>query len=70
MATKPTSKRKGDPTLAVRVSKEVKQRFEDKAKEYADVPSKVHREIIEAFIEDRLTINPPSNQKRSLYNEY
>lgn len=71
MATKKTSKqRTTKPIVAVRVSEEVKKRFEDKAKDYADKPSVVLRQIIEAFNEDRLIINPPSDQKRSLYNEH
>ena len=52
--------------LTVRVSQQLRQKFQRKAERYGQ-PSNVMRELIEAFIEDRLTIVPPVNRKESLY---
>ena len=54
--------------LTVRVPARVRIAFIDKAKRF-DQPSTVLRELVEAFIEDRLTIKPPANRKESLYHE-
>jgi hypothetical protein len=43
--------------LSVRVSDRFARRFRRKAKQYGD-QSEVHREILEAFVEGRLTIDP------------
>lgn len=50
--------------ITLRVSKKMRKQFERKAEEYGR-PSVVHRELLQAFIEDRLIINAP---ERSLYN--
>lgn len=52
--------------LTVRVSQQIRQKFQRKAERYGQ-PSNVMRELIEAFIDDRLTIIPPVNRKESLY---
>jgi len=52
--------------LTVRVTDRVRTKFHIKASKYGQ-PSAVLREIIEAFIEDRLTIQPPVNRKENLY---
>lgn len=52
--------------LTVRVNQQLRQKFQRKAERYGQ-PSNVMRELIEAFIEDRLTIVPPVNRKESLY---
>ena len=52
--------------LTVRVPPGTRTKFHAKAKRYGS-PSDVIRELIEAFLEDRLTINPPVNRKESLY---
>lgn len=61
MATKPKSK-----FLTVRVSPDSHRKFHCKVKNFGQ-PSEILREIIEAFIEDRLTIQPPVTVKESLY---
>lgn len=50
--------------LAVRVSREVRDAFCRKAEPHG-TPSEVLRELVLAFIEDRITMAPP---KRSLFN--
>jgi hypothetical protein len=52
--------------LTVRVTASVRSKFHAKAQKYGQ-PSDVLREVIEAFLEDRLTIVPPVNRKESLY---
>lgn len=52
--------------LVVRVTDKTHTKFHTKVQKYGQ-PSQVHREIIEAFNEDRLTIQPPVNVKESLY---
>jgi hypothetical protein len=52
--------------LTVRVSGSTRTKFHAKAKKYGQ-PSSVLREIIEAFLEDRLSIVPPVNRKENLY---
>lgn len=46
-------------TLAVRVTKETRDAFMEKAKQHG-TPTRVHRELIEAFTENRLHIDPPA----------
>jgi hypothetical protein len=41
-------------------------KFHAKAKKFG-IPSDVLRELIEAFLENRLTITPPVTRKESLY---
>lgn len=52
--------------LTVRVTGNTRIKFHAVASKYGQ-PSDVLRELIEAFIEDRLTITPPVNRKESLY---
>jgi predicted DNA-binding protein len=52
--------------LTVRVTGSTRAKFHAKAQKFGQ-PSDVLREIIEAFIEDRLSIVPPVNRKESLY---
>ena len=52
--------------LTVRVTDRVRTKFHAKASKYGH-PSSVLRELIEAFIEDRLTIQPPVIRKENLY---
>lgn len=54
-----------DTHLTLRLSGKVNIAFKRKAKRYGR-PSDVLRELIEAFIEDRLTIQP-NQKKESLY---
>ena len=61
MATKSKSK-----FLTVRVSPDSHKKFHTKVRKFGQ-PSEVLREIIEAFNEDRLTIQPPVTVKESLY---
>lgn len=51
--------------LAIRVTPALKDGFINKAKKYGD-PSDIHRELIEAFVEDRLEVKQPEN-KETLY---
>ena len=55
-----------DKVLAARVTGAVHKKFHAKARKYGK-PSDVLREIIEAFVEDRLVIQP-SPTKRNLYH--
>jgi hypothetical protein len=48
--------------LSVRVTDKTRTKFHDKALKVG-TPSEVHREIVEAFVEDRLTIQPPVIRK-------
>lgn len=51
--------------LTVRLSRDVHQAFSVKANRFGS-QSEVLRELVMAFLEDRLTIQPPPN-KESLY---
>lgn len=53
-----TSTKPKSAFLTVRVTDRTRTEFRKKAWKLG-VPSQVHREIIEAFVEDRLTIQPP-----------
>jgi hypothetical protein len=61
MALKPKTK-----NLVIRVDPQTHKAFHVKARTYGTV-SEVYRELVNAFIEGRLTITPPSNRKESLY---
>lgn len=61
MSLKPKSK-----FLVVRVTHDEHKKFHSKAQRY-EKPSVVLREIVQAFIDDRLTIQPPVTRKESLY---
>lgn len=52
--------------LTVRLPQQTHIEFRAKAARYGGVSS-VLRELVTAFIEDRLTIIPPKQQKESLY---
>lgn len=54
--------------LTVRVADKTRTRFHAKAKKFG-TPSEVLRELIDAFIEDRVIIQPPvtGNPKEKLY---
>ena len=54
--------------LTVRVADKTRIKFHAKAKKFG-TPSEVLRELIDAFIEDRVTIHPPvtGNPKEKLY---
>ena len=53
--------------LTVRLPQQTHIEFRAKAARYGGV-SGVLRELVAAFIEDRLTIQPPKQQKESLYH--
>ena len=53
--------------LTTRVSPRVRQKFIAKAEKYG-LHTEVLRELVEAFIEDRLTIQPPVTRKQGLFN--
>jgi hypothetical protein len=53
--------------LTVRVLPDSHKKFHAKARKYGQ-PSDVLRELIEAFNEDRLVIQPPVTRKESLYH--
>ena len=61
MATKSKSK-----FLTIRVTPDDHKKFHCKVKKFGQ-PSEVLREIIQAFMEDRLSIQPPVTVKESLY---
>lgn len=52
--------------LVVRVTDKTRSKFHSKAQRYGN-PSDVLREIVEAFNDDRLVIQPPVTRKESLY---
>ncbi len=54
--------------LSVRLPDKTRTKFHAKAKKFG-TPSEVLRELVDAFIEDRVTIQPPvtGNPKEKLY---
>lgn len=54
-------------TLFARIDGDLKQRFTEKAQRFGGV-STVLRELCSAWVDDRMTIQPPENME-SLYNE-
>lgn len=52
-----------DSFITVRVPNNTRLKFYAEAVHYDRRPSDLLREFIEAFIEDRLVIQPPSNRK-------
>lgn len=52
--------------LTVRVNRATRRSFHSKALKYG-TPADILRELIEAFIEDRLTIEAPVTSKEKLY---
>lgn len=53
--------------LSVRLTPADHRAFFKKSERYGN-PSDLLREIVQAFLEDRLTITPPTNRKESLYH--
>jgi hypothetical protein len=54
--------------LTVRLTRDAHQAFRAKATRFGG-PSEVLRELVMAFLEDRLTVQPPTeNRKESLYD--
>lgn len=53
--------------LSVRVNPQTRKEFLDKAEEYGNATN-VLREIIEAFVDDRLVISKPNPRKKELYH--
>jgi len=53
--------------LVVRVTDKTRNKFHTKAQKYGN-PSEVLREIVEAFNDDRLKIQPSVTSKESLYH--
>lgn len=53
--------------LTVRLTEQEHTAFGVKAKQYGGVTF-VLREVVQAFIENRLTVKPPVNPKESLYH--
>ena len=47
--------------LTLRVAQSTRDKFRNKSKAYGG-PTVVHRELIEAFLEDRLTIKPNADK--------
>lgn len=47
--------------MTVRLTAKTRTKFHDKALKIGK-PSQVHRELVEAFVEDRLNIQPPVNR--------
>jgi hypothetical protein len=55
-----------DAHLTTRVNRSVRIAFIRKAERYGK-PAEVLRELVEAFVEDRLAIQPPVTHKENLY---
>ena len=53
--------------LSVRLAPKTHTAFHKKAEQFGR-PSDILRELVEAFIQDRLVITPPSTVKRNLYH--
>jgi hypothetical protein len=53
--------------LTVRVEKETRNQFRDKAERFG-TPSEVLRELVDAFIENRIKIQPPVTRKDGLFS--
>jgi len=53
--------------LTVRLPQQTHTEFRAKAERYGGV-SEVLRELVSAFLEDRLTVTPPVTRKESLYD--
>jgi len=60
------TKRVVSPTLSVRVSAELYGNFKKKSTRYGG-PSEVLRELVAAFVENRLTVSKPKTVKETLY---
>lgn len=57
----PVSARPKTQIIATRVSDELRESFVQKASKF-DAPSTVLRQLIEAFVENRLIISPPATK--------
>lgn len=60
-------KKGSSPVIAVRLSPSLRQAFVSKAHRFGGT-SDVLRELATAFVESRLTIQPPKEVKESLYD--
>ena len=56
-----TSPKSKSAFMTVRVTDKTRIKFHEKARKVG-TPSEVHREIVEAFIENRIAIQPPVNR--------
>jgi hypothetical protein len=56
--------------ITVRLTDDVRYKFLDKAEEVGTTPSEVLRELIDAFCEDRITLQPAVNRNRPLEKLY
>ena len=55
--------------LTVRVTPSLQKKFMSKARKYG-LPSDIHRELIKAFVEDRMTLDKPTVvPKEQLFNK-
>lgn len=63
-----TERKPKSEAIYVRVTPETKQRFIEKAEQFDPLSaSDVLRELVIGFIEDRVSIIPPTDKKESLY---
>lgn len=53
--------------LSTRVTADEHKAFGRKAQKHGQ-PSEILRELVKAFIDDRMTIKPPVNSKEGLFN--
>jgi hypothetical protein len=60
------SKQSFTTVLTVRVTDSTRNKFHAKASKFS-TPSDILRELIEAFVDDRLTIAAPVTRKEKLY---
>jgi len=54
--------------LTVRISPDLKKKFLKKASSYGK-PVEIHRELLTAFVQDRITIERPVDKKEKLYKK-
>ncbi len=56
--------------LTIRITNEMRDAFVEKSRLFGR-PSEVHRELVEAFVDDRITIkaNPKKPTMEKLYND-
>ena len=54
--------------LSTRVNPDTHKKFHAKSKKFGQ-PTQVLRDIIEAFNDERLTVQPPVTRKESIYHE-
>ena len=49
-------------TIHIKTTKNIVEKFADKAKQYGMKPSDMHRFLIESFIDNRMAITPTEEQ--------